>query len=172
MPRRMDSRLTRAEYRDLHVWPRQLGLDDAVRLDVQRGITGHESCKDMTYADYLALARHYSQLLAGQRAGRQARPKTAGQKASETLRRLYAKIQSRGPKEDKASVAQLEKIIRMLDLERGAEEERLNQALQAFVGCPRWQWLTPKQGYDMIEALKARAARARRDDGQDQRRSA
>jgi hypothetical protein len=142
-----------------------------VAFHVQRGITGHESCRDMTFADYLKLARHYSQLLAGQRAGRQARPKTAGQKASETLRRLYAKIQSRGPKEDKASVAQLEKIVRMLDLPRGAEEDHLNQALNAYVGCPRWQWLTPKQGYDMIEALKARAARSRRG-GRDQRRSA
>ena len=161
MPRRMDSRLTRPEYRDLHVWPRQLGLDDLVRVDIQREVTGHESCRDMTYADYLALARHYNQIRAGQRADRQAAPRRASGRVSDTLRRLYTKVQSRGPKEAKASVAQIMKIIRMLDLPRGAEEEHLNQALNAYVGCPRWQWLTPKQGYDMIEALKARAQRRR-----------
>ncbi len=162
MPRRMDSRLGRQEYAHLHAWPKSLGLDDDVRRDIQRELTGHESCRDMNYGDYLKLARHYSGLLSGQRAGRQGRPRNAGYRASATLQALYKTIQARGDRKNLASVAALEKIVRMLDLPRGQEEEHLNQALDAYVRCNHWRWLTPKQAYDMIEALKARAARQRR----------
>lgn len=162
MPRRLDSRLTRQEMGHLHMWPKELGLDEQVRQDIQRQVTGHESCRDMTYGDYLKLARHYNQLRAGQRADRQARPRNAGYRASATLRALYGAIQTRGDRQGLASVAALEKIVRMLDLPRGQEEEHLNQALAAYVRCQHWRWLTPKGAYDMIEALKARAARQRR----------
>lgn len=159
MPRRMDSRLTRQELAHLHMWPKDLGLDDQMRQDIQRQVAGHESCKSMNYRDYLALARHYNQLREGQRAGRQARPRNAGYRASASLQALYKLIQERGDRKNLASVAALEKITRMLDLPRGQEEEHLNQALAAYVRCQHWRWLTPKQAYDMIEALKARAAR-------------
>lgn len=153
--RRMDSQLGRREKGHLHIWPKELGLDDQVRQDVQREVTGKESCRDMTWGDYLKLKRHYEQIKAGQRAA--GRPR--GQKASASLKALYAAIQRRGDTPGQASVAQLEKITRMLDLPRGAEEQFLNRALTAYVGVRRWQWLTPGLAHRMIEALKARQQR-------------
>ncbi len=154
MPRRMDSRLTRAELARLHIWPRELGLDDDVRRDVQREVTGRESCRDMIYRDYLVLARHYQDLRRrlGVRESRRHR-------ASPTLRALYAKIERRGDRPGLASQAQIKKIVRMLSLPRGGEEEFLNRALRAYVGVVRWQWLDAGHAHHMIEALKARRRR-------------
>jgi hypothetical protein len=147
----MDSPLTRAELARLHIWPRELGLDEDLRRDVQREVTGRESCRDMTYRDYLRLARHYSELR--RRLGVQ---ESRIHRASPSLRALYAKIERRGDRPGLATVAQLKKIVRMLSLPKGGEEKFLNRALRAYVGVVRWQWLDRRHAYDMIEALKAR----------------
>ena len=156
---RMDAKLSRGQLAQLHIWPKELGLDDSVRQDIQREQTGKESCRDMTRADYLRLRSHYARLRAGQNI--QARPKK-GQGASESLKALYAKVQRRGDKPGLASVAALQKIIRMLSLPVEKEETALNKALNGHVGVSKWQWLDPNHAWKMIEALKARQGRQRR----------
>ncbi len=155
MPRRLDSRLTRRELALLHIWPKDLGLDEQVREDIQRQVTGRESCRDMRYGDYLALQQHYK-LLGAQSGGGRAPG------ASKSLRALYAALEQRGEVAGKATVAQLKKIVRMLDLPVGGEEEFLGRALKAYVGVINWRWLDPGRAHDMIEALKARQTRGRR----------
>lgn len=155
MIRRMDSRLTNKEKALLHIWPAELGLDQMVRTDIQREVTGHESCKGMVYADFLALKQHYQHLGAKTNGGR-------APGASKSLRALYAKIEQRGDRPGKASVAQLKKIVRMLSLPVGGEEEYLDKALKGHVGVVKWRWLDNRHAHHMIEALKARQGRRRR----------
>ena len=153
MPRRFDRPLNNSEKARLHIWPAGLGLDDDLRRDIQREQTGHESCKDMTLADFLKLKQHYQYLGVNQAGGK------AG--ASQGLRALYGALERRGDRPDRASLGQLKKIVRMLNLPRGGEEKFFNRALKRNVGVAHWRWLETKEASDMIEALKARKARGK-----------
>lgn len=155
MPRRLTSRLERKELALLHIWPKDLGLDEQVREDIQRQVTGRESCRDMRYADFLALKQHYRLLGAKTDGGR-------APGASKSLRALYGDIERRGEVLGKATVPQIKKIVRMLELPVGGEEEFLNRALKAYVGVINWRWLDTRRAHDMIEALKDRQARGKR----------
>lgn len=54
-------KLTAREIRLLHVAPRELGVDEGLRRQVQRTIGGAESAKTMDRAGFLAVMAHWEQ---------------------------------------------------------------------------------------------------------------
>lgn len=158
MPRRVrqDSPLSRGQIAWLHMEPVRLGIDNDLRKLIQQEETGKESCKDMTYADFLKLRRHYTRIAAGQ--GK----KTTAAGASPELRALYHKVgRTCAKRPDLASFPQFQKILRMMQFPKGADtahlEKTLDKALMSYVGVRHWHWLDPEHAHNMIEALKAKA---------------
>lgn len=126
----------------VHLAPKQLGLDEEARRDLQEEVTGKRSASEMTVAELNHLIAVY--------------------------RSLGFKVETKGgggysPKYDDPQKAKIVALW-ITCFQQGVVENRSHAALERFVkrvtGVAKLEWLTPPQANQAIEALKQMLDRA------------